>query len=141
MKYTTPLIIVVGIIILAGLFFLLKPKTENSKAPVSQSKYSATANPTPVPSQALNNFELIIKNKKLASGPSSIQIFKGGEVQIKVTSDLKEQFHLHGYDKSLELEPNKPGVLKFKADVSGKFPFELENSGVDLGTLEVLPKP
>lgn len=87
-----------------------------------------------------NTFEIVIQNKKIVSGPATIKINQGDGITIKIISDEAEEFHVHAYDNSVELEPNKQATLTFNAKLSGRFPFELEKSKTELGTLEVQPK-
>lgn len=87
-----------------------------------------------------DTFELVIKGKKLVSGPDPIKVNQGDEVTIRITSDEAEEFHVHAYDNSVELEPGKQATLAFTAKLSGRFPFELENSKTEIGALEVQPK-
>lgn len=87
-----------------------------------------------------NTFELVIQNKKIVSGPETIKVNQGEDLTIKITSDEAEEFHVHAYDNSVELEPNKQATLTFTANLSGRFPFELEKSKTELGALEVQPK-
>ena len=95
----------------------------------------------PVASQtSANAYELVIQSKKLISGPETIKVNQDDEVTIKITSDETEEFHVHAYDNSVELEPGKQATLTFTASLSGRFPFELENSKTEIGALEVQPK-
>lgn len=89
---------------------------------------------------APNTFDLVIQNKKVVSGPTTIKVNQGDEVTIKITSDEAEEFHVHAYDNSVELEPGKQATLTFNAKLSGRFPFELENSKTEVGVLEVQPR-
>ncbi|HSX48206.1 MAG TPA: cupredoxin domain-containing protein [Candidatus Nanoarchaeia archaeon] len=120
------LVIGVAVLALIGAFVVLKPK------PKTQT--------TPQQTVQQKTFTLEIKDKKLISGPETIQVNQGDEVTIKITLDATDEVHLHGYDKSVELEPNQPGEIKFTADTSGRFPFELEGSKTELGAVEVAPK-
>jgi hypothetical protein len=120
-------LILIAVIILVGLFVLFKPKTTNN---------SSTIQTYQIPSKT---FEFIIKDRKIASGSGDLKVTEGTKVTFKVTIDEPEELHLHGYDKMLELEANQPGELTFTANLSGRFPFELENSKTDLGVLEVTP--
>lgn len=89
---------------------------------------------------ATKKFSLILKNKKIASESSILQVNQGDQVVMEITSDEDEELHLHGYDLSINLEKYKPAQLTFKANISGRFPYELEKSSTELGTLEVLPQ-
>lgn len=87
-----------------------------------------------------NTFNLVIKEKKVVSGPATIKVNQGDEVTINITSDEAEEFHVHAYDNSIELESNVKATLTFTANLSGRFPFELEKSKTEIGALEVQPK-
>ncbi|EKD90927.1 MAG: hypothetical protein ACD_30C00056G0004 [uncultured bacterium] len=135
MKTNTLILIVIAVVALGGLFFLLKPKTAPITTTENQNQI-VVAEQTPQP----NVFELVIEDKKLVSGPATIKVNQGEDVTIKIISDEAEEFHLHAYDESAELEVGKQAVLIFKANLSGRFPFELENSKIEIGVLEVQPK-
>ncbi len=87
-----------------------------------------------------NTFNIVIKEKKIVSGPTTIKVNQGDEITINITADEAEEFHVHAYDNSVELEPNKEATLTFTANLSGRFPFELEQSKTEIGAIEVQPK-
>ena len=128
---------VIGVIVLIGLFYLLKPKSIPPTAPANSMPESTSSSQTATSAKI---FDLIIKNKKLTAGPDTLKVTEGDEVTINITSDEAEEFHLHGYDKSVELEASKEAQLTFSANLTGRFPFELEKSKTELGALEVSPK-
>lgn len=88
---------------------------------------------------APKEFVLNIVGKKLVSGPETLSVNKGDTIVIRVTNDEAEELHVHGYDKSVELEPGVQAELTFVADVVGRFHAELEESKTEIATLEVLP--
>lgn len=133
------IIALIGVIFLASLFYLLKPKAQTFLN-LNQTSTSATTSPSATIQTNLKTFSLDIKNKKLVAGPETIQVNQGDEVEIKVTSDEDEELHLHGYDKSLDLEASKEANLRFIANLTGHFEYELEHSKATIGALEVLPK-
>ncbi|HSX29737.1 MAG TPA: hypothetical protein VLE73_04225 [Candidatus Saccharimonadales bacterium] len=122
MKSKYIVFVVVAIAVLVGLFVLLRPKDS------TQPSTSAT-----------KSFVLVVKGKRLAEGPQTLTVKKGDVVAIAITSDEEEELHLHGYDKSVDLEPNKQATLRFTADKTGNFPYELEHSKTDIGSLQVQP--
>ena len=83
---------------------------------------------------------VVVKNKKVVSGPTTINANQGDTVDIKITNDQAEELHLHGYDKKLELEANKQAELSVKANLTGSFEYELEHSSTTLGHLQVEPR-
>jgi heme/copper-type cytochrome/quinol oxidase subunit 2 len=66
-----------------------------------------------------------------------VAVRRGRTVRIVVTSDTADEFHLHGYDRELELKPGVPGVLRFVADQPGVFEAELHGSGARAFQLRV----
>ncbi len=117
----------IGVLVLAGLFFLVKPKTPPSTSPtqnISQAK----------------EFNLVIQNKKIVSGAETLQVHEGDQITINVLSDEADELHIHGYDKSVDLEASISAQLTFTANLTGRFPYELEKSKTDIGALEVQPK-
>lgn len=142
MKINQTVMIVTGVIILT-VFFILRPKSANLETENNQGAISTLEQNSSSVAQ-LNNevksFELAVKNYKLVSGPEVIQVKEGDDVVIKITSDKADEFHLHGYDKSVDLETSLSSELKFSANLTGRFPYELEKSKQEIGALEVLPK-
>ncbi len=129
------IILVVAILLLAGLFFFLKPKASSITTPSLKSTASSSAQPSNIKS-----FDLIVKNKKLVSGPETLTVTEGDTVTINITNDEPEELHLHGYDKSVDLEASKSASLTFTANLTGRFPYELEHSKTEIGAIEVQPK-
>lgn len=133
--------LVVAVAVLGGLFFMFKPQQQVQNSPDNQSVEPTETVASPTTSELKAKiFELVIKDKKIVSGPETIKVTEGDEITIKITSDEAEEFHVHAYDKSVELEPNVQATLTFTANLTGRFPFELEESKTDLGALEVQPK-
>lgn len=135
MKFSTVIFILIGVILLLGLFSIFKSmpslQQQNTKA--------VTSTITP---QDKNKkiFNLQIKDRKITSGGEILKAVQGDQIIINIISDEVEEFHVHAYDKSIILEKNKKAVLTFTANLSGRFPFELENSNTEIGVLEVQPK-
>lgn len=118
--------LVAALVILAGLLVIFKPAEK--VVPANSSKTE------------VKTYELEVKNKKLVSGPEKITVTEGEKIIIKITVDEDEEFHLHGYDQSIDVQKNKQAELKVTAKITGSFAFELENSKTDISSLEVNPK-
>ncbi|OGD86363.1 hypothetical protein A2870_00600 [Candidatus Curtissbacteria bacterium RIFCSPHIGHO2_01_FULL_41_11] len=138
MKINPIIYLVLTVAILAGLFFMFKPKKQIENTP-GQAQTSTTIQ-SPSPESTVKTFELVIADKKLVSGPETIKITEGDEIVIRITTDEPEEFHVHGYDEFVDLEKDNPKELKFTANSTGRFIFELEESKIDLGAIEVSPK-
>lgn len=124
---------------LAGGFYIFKSSWNNSYQNTQINNISLASSSVSINSN-IKTFELIVKDKKLFSGPDVLKVTEGDLVDIKISSDVSEEFHLHGYDKSVDLEKGKTVNLKFSANLTGRFPYELEEDKVELGALEVSPK-
>lgn len=61
----------------------------------------------------------------------------GESVTIRVTSDVDDHIHLHGYDVLTDVRAGTPAELTFDATIPGVFEVELEDSGVLLVELEI----
>ncbi len=116
-----------ALVALAGLFVALKPQPE-------------AAGPNIVAMPVTKFYELTVRDKKIVYGDPMLKVTQGDVVTLRITSDKTDELHLHGYDLSLHLKADVPGELKFTANRSGRFDYELHHSHVDLGALEVTPR-
>ena len=69
-----------------------------------------------------------------------ITVKQGDEVRLRIISDVRDEFHLHGYNLHVAVSPGRSGMLQFTAKLTGRFPYELHKTGLELGALEVYPK-
>ena len=58
-------------------------------------------------------------------------------VTVRVTSDVADEVHIHGYDKMLVVGAGKTAEVTFVANIPGVFEVEFEKSKKLLFTLEV----
>ena len=65
-----------------------------------------------------------IRGGEVVGGAADIQVKKGDQVRIVVSSDAPDDIHLHGYDIEKEVEPGKPATFDFTADIEGIFEIE-----------------
>jgi hypothetical protein len=66
-------------------------------------------------------------------------VSKGDQVVLVVTSNVADEVHLHGYDKSRDVEAGGTVRLAFKATIPGRFEAELEDRGVQIADITVEP--
>jgi heme/copper-type cytochrome/quinol oxidase subunit 2 len=71
------------------------------------------------------------------TGGGRITVPVDEEVTLRVTSDVPEEIHVHGYDKYLDLAPGATASVTFTADIPGIFEVELHGSGEKLADLVV----
>lgn len=61
----------------------------------------------------------------------------GETVTVRVTSDVDDHIHLHGYDVLADVRAGETAELVFTADIPGVFEVELEDAGIALLELEI----
>src|SRR3954453_12070292 len=132
-----------AVVIAVVLFVVLKPDDSSD----SGSKSSATTG-AGTPSGSGNGKtkpqkpavpNIVVKNGKPVGGVQDLEFNKGDTVQFKVTSDVSDEVHLHGYDIGKDVAPGHPVRFKFKATIDGEFEAELEDRKEQIISLKVNP--
>ncbi|MFI0445975.1 hypothetical protein [Actinomadura sp. 6N118] len=85
----------------------------------------------------VTNVSATFSRGKVEIAESRVKVRRGATVRITVTADEAEEFHLHGYDRTLKLSPGRPGTVDVVADKSGVFEAELHRSGTRVFELQV----
>jgi ABC-type Fe3+-hydroxamate transport system substrate-binding protein len=80
---------------------------------------------------------IVVVNGQPEGGIVRQTVSKGDRVVIVVTSDVADEIHLHGYDKSTDVTAGGTARLPFTADLPGRFEVELESRGVQIADLTV----
>ena len=71
--------------------------------------------------------------------PSELPVHQNDMVTINITSDTAGEVHLHGYDIAFDCEAGKVTSHTFKADKTGDFEIEWEDTSTHLGHLVIAP--
>jgi pectate lyase len=75
----------------------------------------------------------------VVTGGGRRSVPEGSVVRLVVTADVEDLAHVHGYDLEAAVSPNSAAVFDFAAETTGIFTVELENSGLELLQLEIVP--
>jgi FtsP/CotA-like multicopper oxidase with cupredoxin domain len=121
------------VLLLAGVFFLRTPAT---LAPGTHLVRSPTVAAPGLPIV----FDIVVNQGRRAQGPAVISVREGDDVTIRVVADGTDELHLHGYDRKVTLAAGVRADLSFRADRSGRFPYELEHAKKQIGVVEVHPR-
>jgi len=113
------IVVLVVVLILGGLFFLLRPDT-SAQGPRHRT------------------FDLSIEGGEMS--PSEISVKEGDRVTLHIRSNKPMEFHMHGYDVEREVGPGQKARLHFEADLTGRFEIEDHESESELGVLQVRPR-
>jgi nitrous oxide reductase len=63
-------------------------------------------------------------------GVQTVEVPVGDELTLRVTADVADEVHVHGYDLTADVAPGTPAELTFVADIPGQFEVELEEAGL-----------
>jgi heme/copper-type cytochrome/quinol oxidase subunit 2 len=75
--------------------------------------------------------EVSVSDGTIAGG-GDVSVPKGTDVVLRVTSDVADEVHLHGYDIAVDVEAGETIELPFTADREGVFEVELEDARLPL---------
>lgn len=109
------------------------PAAPTTAAPTAAPSTSVTAPPTTVAGTVI---EITYRGGKVDGGGRR-PVTKGQPLTLRVTSDIADEAHVHGYDKTITIPANGTGEVTFVANVSGVFEVELHKKGLKIVDLEV----
>jgi hypothetical protein len=118
--------VVVGLVLLvaaAGLFALLQGKGDSDKSDAGRKS---------VPT-------IVIENGEPVGGVRTLTYNEGDRIRFKVTSDVSDEIHVHGYDLMKDVEAGGSVTFDFPATIEGGFEAELEDRGQQIAELRVNP--
>ncbi|MGC4953144.1 hypothetical protein ACLQ2P_08000 [Actinomadura citrea] len=107
------------------------PGAQSSAPPTARGSAPAASGPSAV------RIAVTVTGGKAHTAHRRVKVPRGAAVEITVTGDTADEFHLHGYDRELELRPGKAATLRFTADTPGVFEAELHHSGARVLELQV----
>lgn len=117
------------------------PSASTATAAAGTDAPSPTAGPSsapPSPVAAVDKEVVVTVAKKKVTPPTGrVEVAKGNLVRITVTSDVADELHVHGYDKSLALPAGAPASLDLRVDRTGLFEVETHASHLVLFQLVV----
>jgi hypothetical protein len=134
-------------LLVVALWHVFRPQAPERQAPIGARLAEATSSADGAPGPAASNpapgkdvFDLVLRDGKLASGESVIQVHQGEQVVLRISSNATDELHLHGYDLHARIIPQETAVLEFSANRTGRFTLELHEAQTELGALEVYPR-
>lgn len=105
--------------------------TVTSDAPTTVSRAPAATSP------ARTVLAVTVRGGSVVEGGSRQRATLNEAVTIRVTSDVADEVHVHGYEKKFAVAPGQTGEVTFNANIPGVFEVEFEKSGRQLFTMEV----
>jgi copper(I)-binding protein len=106
-------------------------QTTTTMSTTSETTTTAEAGPVEV--------KIVVENGAPKGGIVRQNVSQGDDVVLVVTSDVADEIHLHGYDRSKDVAAGGTVRLPFTATLPGRFEVELEQRGVQIADLTVNP--
>lgn len=91
----------------------------------------------PSPATTARVLEVTLAGGKVTGVESRVDVAVGEQLVLRVTSDVTEEIHIHGYDLYADLAPGQTAQLAFTADLPGSYEVELHQAGRPLFQLRV----
>ena len=104
--------------------------------PDATTQPTASAGPT-TSSAAATVVGVTVRGGSVVEGASRQRATLGQPVTVRVTSDVADEVHVHGYDKTVPVAPGRTAEVTFLANIPGVFEVEFERSHKVLFSLEV----
>lgn len=130
----------VAAIIAVAAFVLLQPEEgRQDRAAQKQGQPpvgAEQANRAPArQTERAENKEIGVEGGEPVGGIQGLSVRTGA-----VRSDVADEVHVHGYDRSRPVARGRPARFQFPADLEGVFEVELEKRGVEIAELRVQPR-
>lgn len=111
------------------------PSPAGSSSPAEPAPSSVTPTTAPAPSGTV--IEVTYSAGELTGVEPRVEVPLGEQVVIRVTSDVVEEIHVHGYDLYVDLPAGGTGEVAFSADLPGAYEVELHEAGRPIFQLRV----
>ena len=113
--------------------------TAASDTPATTSAPATTAGgSTPSTTTATGTvLSVTVRGGSVVEGGSRQRATLNQPVTIRVTSDVADEVHVHGYEKKFNVAAGQRGEVTFNANIPGVFEVEFERTHKLLFTLEV----
>jgi hypothetical protein len=84
--------------------------------------------------------EIEIKDGEPVGGVQQIEVTRGDELRINISTDAADELHLHGFEVYLDIVSGKANELVVEnADIDGVFELESHSTGAVFAEISVVP--
>jgi hypothetical protein len=100
---------------------------------------SSTTGPSAgrAPTLAVHTISVKVRGGKATGDTGKVTVPLGSPVVISVSSDVADEMHVHGYERTVKVPAASTASVVFTANKPGTFVVELENPQVPLLQLQV----
>ena len=142
------LLVAAAVVVVVAIVVAVASGGSDDTSTTAQTTTSQTSKTTEEPHETVVNDQsfhrIRIKGGEPVGGVQDIKVKKGEHVRIVVSSDTRDDIHLHGYDIEKSVEHGAPAQFNFVANIEGIFEIEshvAEDAGREplMGKLTVEP--
>jgi heme/copper-type cytochrome/quinol oxidase subunit 2 len=112
------------------------PTTAASSAGSSASA-SMSSSPPASPEPAVVDVAVTVRGGRVTPPTHRVKVRRGQTVRLRVTSDVADEVHVHGFDLKKDVGAGQTATIEFVADQPGLDEVELESAGLQLVQLEI----
>ncbi len=126
--------------LLAGCGTEPSPTVGGATPPAAPGPAAPSSSAAPIPetgAAAERTLRLGYADGQVSGDTGRVPVDLGTTVTVLVRSDVADEVHLHGYDRTVTVPAGGSATLRFTADIPGVFELELHEAGVTLASLEV----
>jgi hypothetical protein len=80
-----------------------------------------------------------IEGGKPVGGVKDVEVKSGDTVRLAIRSDRRDEVHIHGYDRYVQVGPGRSGKARFRADLEGVYEIELHSDSTEIASLRIEP--
>jgi hypothetical protein len=111
--------------------------TAPSPSPAADTATTTRTSSAPASEAAGQRIEVVVAGGRVTGDTGRVPVAAGTAVTLVVRSDVADEVHVHGYDVTGAVSPDRPAELGFDATIPGVFEVELHEAGTVLLTLQV----
>jgi heme/copper-type cytochrome/quinol oxidase subunit 2 len=93
--------------------------------------------PTASSGPAVVEVAVTVRGGRVTPPTHRVKVRRGQTVRLRVTSDVADEVHVHGFDLKKDVAAGKTATIEFVADQPGLDEVELEAAGLQLVQLEI----
>jgi len=106
-------------------------------SPSAAAPTAAAVTPAPSPTPQVRTIDVAYAGGQVTGTTGREEVRLGEQVVVRVTSDVAEEVHVHGYDLLAEVTAGGTAEIPVSATIPGVFEVEMEESGKALFQLRV----
>ncbi len=111
--------------------------TTAATSPTSAASGPTTTTPTTTTTTVAGQVVSVTVRGGQVQGPSRQRVERNEMVTVRVTSDVADEIHVHGYNRTVPVAAGATAEVSFLVNIPGVFEVEFERSHKLLFTLEV----